>query len=98
MPYKIIWSPQAEQTYIKILEYLFEKWTEREAEKFAERVEQVLNYLQKNPEMYSHSKSHNSYRAVLTQQTTLVYRLKEESTIELITFWDNRQDPKKLNY
>jgi plasmid stabilization system protein ParE len=98
MPYKVIWSPLAEHTYTKILEYLFEQWTIREAEKFAERVEEVIGYLQKNPKMYSHSKSRNSYRAVLTQQTTLVYRLKEESTIELITFWDNRQDPEKLKY
>ena len=95
MPYKIIWSIQAEQAYIKILEYLFEKWTEKEAGKFAERVEQVLDFIKKNPKMYRYSENRKSYRAVLTQQTTLVYRLKEETVIELVTFWDNRQDPAK---
>lgn len=96
MSFQVIWSPQAEYSYVRILEYLFEKWTEKEVEKFAERVGEVTSYLRQNPKMYIYSKSKKSYRAVLTQQTTLVYRIKEESVVELITFWDNRQDPEKL--
>lgn len=97
MTYSIIWSPLAESTYFKILDYLLEHWTEREALKFQSRLEEVLGYLQESPHMYVYSREMKSYRAVLSPQTTLVYRLKDESVIELITFWDTRQDPEKLS-
>ncbi len=42
MSYQIIWSPQANQTYLLILEYLQRNWTEREINDFIERTEEVL--------------------------------------------------------
>lgn len=96
MAYTIIWSPLAEETYFEILEYLLEKWTEREALNFEARLLEVLDLLKENPQIYAYSKEKKSYRAVLTRQTTLIYRVKETNLIELVTFWGNRQDPEKL--
>jgi len=35
------------------------------------------------------------YKCVVTKQTTIYYRI-EENEIQVIAFFDNRQDPKKL--
>ncbi len=38
-------------------------------------------------------------KALITKHNTLYYRIKPSKTeLELITFWDNRQNPNKLTY
>lgn len=96
MSYQIIWSPQANQTYLLILEYLQKKWTEREINNFIERTEKVLFFISQNPLLYRYSKQNDSYKCVVTEQTSLIYQIKQDK-VELLSFWDNRQDPKKLN-
>lgn len=56
MSYQIIWSPQANQTYLLILEYLQKNWTEREINNFIERTEEVLSFISQNPLLYRYSK------------------------------------------
>ena len=47
MPYAIFWSTEAELSYQLILEYLEEKWTAREIQRFLARTEEVINYIEK---------------------------------------------------
>jgi plasmid stabilization system protein ParE len=95
MSYSILWSPQANHTYQQILEYLQERWTEREIKNFIDRTETVLSFISQNPYLYRYSKQNDSYKCVVTEQTSLIYQINQDK-IELLTFWDNRQDPKKL--
>jgi len=38
-------------------------------------------------------------KAVITKHNSLIYHVNEDAEqIELYTFWDNREDPKKFNY
>ncbi len=96
MSYQIIWSPQANKTYMLILEYLQSKWTEREINNFIERTEEVLFFINQNPFLFPYSKQNNSYKCVVTAQTSLIYQINQDK-VELLSFWDNRQDPQKLN-
>lgn len=95
MRYAVKWSPEAERTYKIILEYLLERWTERELDNFIDRTDTVINFIIQNPKQYIYSKKMRVYRAVLTKQVSLYYRL-EQQTIELLLFWDNRKDPASL--
>jgi hypothetical protein len=94
MPYTIFWSTEAELSYLKILEYLEEKWTEREIEKFINRTDEVIDYIINNPFQYQRIK-HNTHKAVLNRQVSLFYKI-DESNVFLQFFWDNRRDPKNL--
>jgi plasmid stabilization system protein ParE len=96
MPYTIIWSPAARLTYYQILDYLNEEWTFREIENFIDRTEQVLTHISQNPSLYQYSEGTDTYSCVLVRQVNLFYRLKSER-IELLIFWDNRQNPSKLH-
>lgn len=42
-PTHIIWSPVAEDSYLKTIEYILAKWSLREAEKFESKVNHLLN-------------------------------------------------------
>lgn len=93
--YNITWSPLAKKTYKNILEYLEEDWTKKEIKAFINRTEEVLRYISQNPSYYIFSPVSDSFRCVVVKQISLFYRFKN-SEVELLVFWDNRQDPEKL--
>ena len=63
-------------------------------------VESLLTQIAGNPEMFQASrKKKNVRKAFITKHNTLYYRIKSRNKeIELITIWDNRQNPQKLAY
>jgi plasmid stabilization system protein ParE len=91
----IIWSPKAKGTYYQILEYLEENWTNKEVNNFINRTEEVLAFIAANPSQYIRSVNADIHRCVLVKQVSLFYRVKSDK-IEILLFWDNRQDPAKL--
>ena len=72
------------------------EWTEKEIEKFINRVEEVSGYLKQKPTLYQKLKP-NTFKAVLTRQVSLIYKINE-TEVYLEFFWDTRQDPKKLKF
>jgi len=96
MQYQIVWSSKARTAYHKILDYLDTARTEKEIKNFIERTEEALNHILKNPFLYPHSRRKKRiHRCVIARQVSLFYRINNQS-IELLVFWDNRQDPVKL--
>jgi plasmid stabilization system protein ParE len=94
---KISWTPTARQTYFKVLDYLSEAWTRREVENFIYKTEHTIAQIAEHPYMFKESKKKKSVRkGFITEHNSLYYRVKpRKREIELITFWDNRQDPLK---
>jgi plasmid stabilization system protein ParE len=93
--YSIKWLPEAEITYALVIEYLEENWTPKDINSFIDRTDEVINFIAQNPEQYVYSKKRDAFRAVVTRQISLYYRIKGDD-IELLIFWDTRQDPEKL--
>jgi len=89
--YQITWSPLARLTYLNILSYLEEEWSLKEVKSFIQRTDEVLKYISQNPLLYSYSKESDTHKSVLVKQVSLFYRVKS-SNVELLIFWDNRQD------
>ena len=95
MPYEIIWSPTARKNYFSILGYLHDNWTRKELNAFVKKTISNLDLIADNPRLFQYSPESNTFRCLVVKQVSLYYRLKGE-TIELLTFWDNRQDPSSL--
>lgn len=93
----IIWAPRARFTYAQILEYLEEKWTPKEIDAFISRTEEVIDHICKNPLLFPYSKESDTHKCVVVKQVSLFYRTKADA-IELLIFWDNRQDPAKISF
>ena len=97
---KISWTPTAKKTYFAVLDYLEETWTEKEVQNFIHEVNTLLNQIAQNPEMFKSSlKMKDIRKGFITKHNSLYYRIKpRKKELELLTFWDNRQDPEKSNY
>lgn len=96
MGYKIIWSPEAEASFQKIVEYLHEYWSSKEIIRFIQRTEDVVFLLERNPYLFRGSDKENIFEVLVTKQNLLLYQIIESSKrVELISFWDTRQNPDK---
>ena len=90
--YTIIWSPLAEETYLKTLSQILEIWTIKEVEEFEAKVEGLIATLRTQSRLCPPSGKHkNIRRCVIAPQTSLVYQITD-NTIELVAFFDNRSD------
>lgn len=100
MAYQIVWTKEAKRSFFSILEYLEKEWTEREIRNFVERVDGKLDLLQFSPAIgMVYKRKYKIYRTLLTKQTSLVYFVRPiKKEIVLLSFWDNRQDPKKFKF
>ena len=79
----------------KTIEYLEENWTEKELRTLAESIEEKLALISQNPNLFQASDNKKNIRRVVIQTyNTLYYRFENEQ-IEIISFFSNRQNPKK---
>ena len=92
--YFISWSPLAEETYLKTLSQILERWTLKEAEDFETKVNSLIEKLKIHKQLCPPSgKQKFLRRCVITPQTSLIYQIKA-NTIELVAFFDNRSNHK----
>ena len=95
MTRSVTWSTTAQRSYYQVLEYLDENWTQKELSAFINRTEEAIGHICDNPLLYPYSKESDTHKCVVVKQVSLLYR-KQTSVIELLVFWDSRQDPAKL--
>lgn len=87
----ILWTPEAEFTFGRIVDFIAEKWGSVPSEKFINRVVEFLDKLSSQPEMFSKTQLFDTRRAVIGKQVSVFYVVKENAIV-LLYFWDNRQD------
>src|SRR5436309_2643612 len=98
MSYSIIWSPDAYKTFGDRIYYLEIHFTEKEIKKFTGRIMEYLEVLKGEPFIGKKTGNRkNLYIGLIIKEVSLIYRvsvLKKE--IELVVFFDNRQNPRKI--
>jgi plasmid stabilization system protein ParE len=93
--YKILWTNNALKELESTIEYLIKKWTDKEIQNLALRIEETLELISNNPNLFQSSDvKKNIRRAVISKYNTMYYRTKGEN-IEILSFFSNRQNPKK---
>ncbi len=96
MSRKVVLSPTARKKLDDLLDYLDENWPRKVKKDFINKLDITLKRICKYPESCPESKEIKRLRkCVVTSQNSLFYRIGENE-IEVITFFDNRQDPSKL--
>ena len=65
---------------------------------FINEVESLLDQIKQSPEMFEESrKKKNVRKGFVTKHNTLYYRVRpRKKELQLLLFWDNRQDPEDL--
>ena len=95
---EVIWSAKAKITFYSVIEYLNENWTKKELIQFNRRTLITINAIRKNPGIYpASSKSKDIRKAIVDKNNTFYYKIDDfNQKIYLLTFFDCRQDPRKL--
>lgn len=93
--YKILWTDNALKELEKTIEYLEENWTEKELRNLALNLEETLTLVSQNPNLFQVSDIKKEiHRVIVLSHNTLYYRIGNNQ-IEIISFFSNRQSPKK---
>lgn len=93
---KIKLSKRTEYKLENLIEYLENEWSTKTKNSFIKKLDKVLDQIKINPNCYPQSQIQNGiHKCVITKQTTIYYRF-DDKAIYVITIFDNRQDPKKL--
>lgn len=97
MIYTIEWKATAMYSYFNEIDFILSKWNEVEVQKFEDLVYDFLTTLSKNPEIGRYKSENNFYSLVISKHTTLYYKIIDnKSQVDLILFWNNKQNPKQL--
>jgi len=96
MDYKILWSEEALSNLEEILDYLNERWTQKEIDKFKNKLNKQLEIISRFPTIFPVSNYNpNLRKAVLSKQTTIFYKI-QDNIIYLAYLFDNRKDIRKI--
>ncbi len=73
------------------------EWGDQVINNFLQRVEEVLKKVKENPQLYPiHRSKDKVHKCVVSKQIILFYRIVDNQSIDLLTFWNTYQDPDKL--
>ena len=90
-------SKTAEKKLDKLFDYLLENWSKKVKADFIKKLDKSVELIKSTPESFPESDEQNGLRkCVITKQVTLYYRFNSK-TIYLVTLFDTRQNPNKLN-
>lgn len=96
---EVFLSELAESKLKKLSTYLLENWNHKVKTDFLTKLTTKIDQISIHPESCLKSiELGGIYRCVVTSQTTFFYRIDFElEEIEIITLFDTRQDPNKLD-
>ncbi len=94
--YNILWTDNALKELAVTIKYLEIKFTAKEIAFLANEIERITFLIAKNPTLFPQSDVKKGVRkAVVAKFNTLYYRIAD-NTIEILSFFSNRQNPGKI--
>jgi len=97
---EIFWTPTAQKSFKKIVDYLETNWTEREVSNFVNDTVNLLSNLKRQPEMCRPSVKRKNVRiGTVNKKTQIVYHYQpRKRQIVVLLFWSPKEDPAKFKY
>ncbi|HZK07603.1 MAG TPA: type II toxin-antitoxin system RelE/ParE family toxin [Bacteroidales bacterium] len=94
--FPVIWSEEAVRNLEETLDYLVNRWTQREVNNFKTKLSRQLNLISQNPKLFPVSGIQPRLRkAVLSSQTTIFYEFKNDS-VYIVYLFNNAKNPDKI--
>ncbi|MCB0803495.1 MAG: type II toxin-antitoxin system RelE/ParE family toxin [Flavobacteriales bacterium] len=93
----VVISKTAENKLDNLFDYLIQNWSIGVKKDFVAKLESSIEIIKNQPEIFPESKKGKGLRkCVITKQTSLYYRFNSKR-INIITIFDSRQHPNKLD-
>jgi plasmid stabilization system protein ParE len=91
-------SELAENKLLKLSYFLLENWNLKVRNNFIKKLTSKIEQISQQPESFPQSSEFKGlFKCAVTKQTTFYYRINfDRKEIEIITIFDTRQNPDKL--
>lgn len=86
---EVIWTETALETFFKVIDYLFDYWSNKEMEIFENKVDKLIERLASFNQICPESKLFSYRKCTIDEQNSLIYHVADNKLL-LITFIDNR--------
>jgi plasmid stabilization system protein ParE len=95
--FKIKWTDNALKELKDTYLYLEENWTNRELKNLSLEIERTIKLISENPKLFpiSKKKKKKIRKAAVKKLNTIYYRETKNQTVEILSFFSNRQNPNK---
>ena len=98
MALKVVWTKRADKKFDSIIDYLLNKWGELVTTNFVRKTHHLIELISEFPEMGSVEHRETGIRGfTIVKQVTVFYRI-DGSTLFILNFFSNRQNPKSRKY
>jgi plasmid stabilization system protein ParE len=95
---QVVWNKKAIIKFEQIITYLSEEVSEKAATKFVQKVDDVIEKLNKYPEIGRRTKNKETVRQYKIDKYKKIYYRKYGQKLLIIYFFDERQNPKSNPY
>lgn len=92
--YNILWTTNALEELEQTIEYLQLHFTDKEIKKLVQKIESLIEITSQNPFIFPISESKTIHKLVILEFNTMYYRVNNGS-VEILSFFSNRQSPQK---
>jgi plasmid stabilization system protein ParE len=93
MSLQVFYTPRSKESLESVYKFILDRFGERSAGKFVSKAAKTIDLISQQPFMFKTSTLDEKIRiALITPQCSLFYKVTETS-VHLLFFWDNRQDP-----
>lgn len=95
----INWTPEAIDSFNRIASNIKRTFTEKEEDNFVFEVQKTIAVIAKFPKSFPKTnlkELKGTRKALIHPHSTLFYKIVNRNKIDLLFFWDNRDNPKKL--
>jgi len=94
--FKIFWTDEAINNLKYILDYLVDKWTQREIDNFKNRLSKLIRLIEQNPNLFPISQyNYRLRKVVLSRQTTIFYEVSGQM-IYIVYLFNNKQNIERV--
>lgn len=91
--FTVIWSTEAEASFLVVVDDLLYRWTQREANIFINRTQTIIEKISTQPYMFRTYEKDDSVRhGILHRNVTMFYRVIEENQKKLEIFINATSD------
>lgn len=97
MTKKVKVSRRAARDIERITDYLLSEWDLKVVNDFIIRYHECFDLIAKNPELYPFAGKGKQVRRCVLTKHSIIYFKEFSNKISILTVFDTRQNPKKLN-
>ena len=86
---EVVWTDIALETFFKVVDYLYDHWSNKEIETFENNVDELIERIASFNQICPESKLFGYRKCVIDEHNSLIYHVAN-NTLLLVTFIDNR--------